>query len=442
MHSRALTLLLPLTLGLTACLDGGANLHGQAPGTPEGGVDVGLGHIAVAPDGRYFLSNANGYLVVGDLEARAMRALEGLPKADLIAFWPEGSGFFLLSMPTSFEPDATEEVLSYDLARGEIVWREALPRFDTGLDVAPGERLVLWGFSGARVLDARSGDEVADVPSDEGLADLDVLSDGRLLITYFSTRDAARDPHTRIAMFAPSGVALCAIDVPNCSAELVVDDAETRAFLAPTRCGRDPVSVVELEAEACRFRENLPGFGPVALSPDGATVVAFMDRDAVDPDAPPLPAAVRYSDVRYHLMFIDAAALTFDTLPIGDVLPRYTFTPDGRTLIVDHSLREASEGLALLDVAARVVRPVRGPVVDMDHYVLTPDSARAFVVDAGLYALVVAEAVVQSVPLSFIPLSINITPAGDTLLLRDAHSGSVITYDVAGEKESGAVPLM
>lgn len=442
MHHRSRLLTLAVTFTLSACLEGGANQGGRQPGNTEGGIDVGLGEIAVAADGRYFLSLSNGYLMVGDLQTRSMRALEGLPKADLLSFWPEGAGIYLISYPQTLTEGATERVLSFDLAEDRVIWSKAFERLDTGLDVAPGGRLVLWGAAGAQVLDGGSGESVGKVSlhAGEGLADLDVLSDGRLLLTHWTERDAERRPTTDVSMHSPTGQPLCRVTVPNCDSELVVDATEARAFLAPTRCGRDPVSVIELEPAACRFRENLPGFGPVAPSPDGRTMVAFMDRDDPDPEAPARPTEVRESAIRFHLMFIDVETLAFDTTPIGDVLPRYTFTPDGRTLIVDHSEREASRGVLLLDVDSRSTKPIRGPVVDLDTYVLTPDSRRAFVVDAGLYTLDLTEALVESLPLSFVPISINITPAGDTLLLKDFSQDRVYLFDVDAGEVAGDVP--
>jgi len=156
MLHRSISLSLSITFLLAACLEGGANQGGRQPGNTEGGIDVGLGEIAVSADGRYFLSKSNGYLVVGDLETRSMRALTGLPQADLLAFWPEGAGIYVVSSPETFGSGQPERVLAYDLREDRQLWTRELDRFDTGLDVAPGGRLVLWGLGGVRLLSERT----------------------------------------------------------------------------------------------------------------------------------------------------------------------------------------------------------------------------------------------------------------------------------------------
>ena len=70
------------------------------------------------------------------------------------------------------------------------------------------------------------------------------------------------------------------IEVPNCSDDIIVPQHGEKALLAPTTCvgemAYDPISVIDLTAGAETFVRNLPGFGPVALGPDGTMAVGFL----------------------------------------------------------------------------------------------------------------------------------------------------------------------
>jgi hypothetical protein len=442
---------------VAGCIEGGANQGGRHAGNRDGGLQLALGEIAVDLGGRYFLSRSDGVLVLGDLDTRTMERLDALPTPDLLAFWTHTSrpGFFLLTWVEDASAPAIEEgearegppslhqtLLSYDLEARRVVWARALERHDVRLDVSPdGARLVLGDYFSAHVLDAATGRSVAAVTRTDGIQDLDFTPDGaRFVVTGWTHRDDERRPWTTIALHASDdGRAICEVTVPNCSAELVLTNDGARGFLAPTFCGRDPVSVVDLADDRCTFVRNLPGFGPVALSPAGDTVVAFVDRDANDLDAPPLPEAVTTSADRYHLAFVDTDTLAMETAPIGAALPRYTFTPDGRALLVDSTLDAEPTPIAILDVDARTFRSVAGPSIELGEHVLTPDGARAYVVDDGLWVLDLAAASLARAELPFRPVSLNLTPAGDALLLKSASDGEVWVWSVEDDRLDGRV---
>lgn len=453
---RRHTFLLALAI-IAGCIEGGANQAGRRAGNRDGGLQLALGELAVDLGGRYFLSRSDGVLVVGDLQTRTMERLDALPAPDVLGLWAHTSrpGIFLLtwledaSAPAldggearEGTPGLRETLLSYDLEGRSVVWSRTLDRHDVRLDVSPdGARVVLGDGLSAHVLDATTGRDVAALPRADGIQDLDFTPDGaRFVVTGWTHRDEARRPWTTITLHASDdGRTLCEVTVPNCSAELVLTTDGARGFLAPTFCGRDPVSVVDLADDRCTFVQNLPGFGPVALSPDGDTVVAFVDRDAEDPEAPPLPEAVKVSADRYHLAFIDTSTLELETTPIGAALPRYTFTPDGRALLVDSTVEAMPAPITILDVGARTFRTVSGPAIDLGEHVLTPDGARAFIVDDGLWALDVAAASLARVELPFRPRSLNLTPSGSTLLLKSATDDQVWVWDVDAGRLEGVV---
>jgi hypothetical protein len=167
------------------------------------------------------------------------------------------------------------------------------------------------------------------------------------------------------------------ITVPNCSDEVAVTPDERFAFLAPTTCRRDPVSVIDLDDE--RWMGNLPGFGPVAVAPRGNVAIAFLDRDNIDADLFDDPEQIpSVSDVRYHVMFIDTVTLEFETLAIGDTLPRYALTPAGNLVLVDSASWYEDGKLRLLNTATKEIHTVSGPDVRLDQFVITSDSLRVF----------------------------------------------------------------
>ncbi|MEQ8280372.1 MAG: hypothetical protein RMA76_13650 [Deltaproteobacteria bacterium] len=428
-----------------ACLEGGSNLNGQRSGNREGGIQLWLGDIAVDADGRYFLSRSEDHLVVGDLQLGSLSVIDEIPVPEVLVFRPDRTaGFYAVHVEVDQDGTPRETVTSFDLDRRAILWEKRLTRWDFTMDVTKdGDRLVLTSGDSILVLDTDDGLQIAEVTLEHPAVDVDLLSDGRIVAMEQRTFDANNLPEARVSVWSSAdGSAICETTIDNCDSELVVTQDSARAFIAPTRCGRDPISVVDLDS--CTYRGNLPGFGPVALSPDGDTVVGFADRDANDPTAPPLPQSVLESDDRYHLMFVDVESLDYDTTAIGDLLPRYAFTPNGATLIVDHDVdrNQSRPGpVVLVDVDDRTLREVVGPEVEMNHFALTPDSSRAFVVDLGLFELDIEEALTKRVPLSFDPASVNITPRGETLLLKDAVYGRVHLFDIASEEEGATLSL-
>ncbi len=414
---------------------GGANTGGHAPGSGDEGVFLGSGEIAVSPSGLYFLSKKGDQIVIGTLETRAYEVVAGLPTADVLAFWSRarGEGFFLAGSTPS-----GDRVVSYDLASRSVQW--SIPSPVAYPHMKANEKdgsLVVWSDEALFVLDPDTGAKRGSLTPDRAIRDVDLrdLND-EIIVTTDTWWDGANDaamPFTTVQVLRSldAGVT-CQITAPNCADEFVVARGGTRAFLAPTWCSRDPVSVLDLEN--CQLEKQLPGFGPVALSQSGNTAVAFLDRDTTDPTAPAMPPEVAQSDSRYHLMFINVGSLAYGTLAVGDELPRYAVTPDGKMLLVDAFLSE--NNVRILDIETRSLRTVQGAYVLLDDYVMLPDSQHVYGIQQGLFELDVATAMARTIGLSFTPEGINMTPDGDTLLLRDrdelVHLFDVQTQVVTG----------
>ena len=166
-------------------------------------------------------------------------------------------------------------------------------------------------------------------------------------------RGAITSPSTpvlRVDLYADD---VFTIEIPNCAAPIEILPDGQRALLSPTFCEEgvestgenewtnpDPVSIIDVHTDELQFIKNLPGFGPVALSKDGARAVAYLDMERIDRSMFDDPSQIPDADAdRYHLMVIDPATLEFALKPIGDALPRFAMTRNGEGLLVDASVK-------------------------------------------------------------------------------------------------------
>src|SRR6185437_2093068 len=116
------------------------------------------------------------------------------------------------------------------------------------------------------------------------------------------------------------------VGVPNCTAPIEVLPDASRALLSPTFCEEgkastskdqwtnpDPVSIIDLPADGPHFLKNLPGFGPVAMTPDKTRAVAYLDMQRIDEsmfeDKSKIPSK---TGPRYHIMTIDPKSLAYE----------------------------------------------------------------------------------------------------------------------------------
>ena len=166
--------------------------------------------------------------------------------------------------------------------------------------------------------------------------------------------------------------------------------------------------------------KNLPGFGPLALGADGATAVAFLDTQNLDKtlfDDPKQIPPHAMGDTRYYIMTLDTVSLAYEFTKVGDTLPRYALTPDGNVLLVD-STQSAAEPLRLFDTKQHSFRPVAGPAVKLDNFVVSSDASHVFALAPELVDIDVpaAEATIVLVP--FVATNLNLSPDDQTLFLR------------------------
>ena len=435
---------------------GGANQGGAQPGSGEKGVAVGLGELAVDKTGRYYLSEQDKQLVLGDLREKTSRALSEIPTPDRLAFF-EGTraGVFVVSKSTG-------ELVAYDIDGSQIVFRVPMSGV-VGMRSVPGQnQLLLWTQDELHLIDGASGKTVARhlLTEDARIEDVDVVADGsRVVVTHgtvWTDEGEGSIPAAKVEVLSSVDLAaVCSLSARTCASELVLTTDGARAFLAPTTCAKDPVTVLDVTAE-CKVIKQLAGFGPVALSPDGATAVAFLDRDTKDPNAPPVPADVKASDSRYHLSFIDTATLDYTTYPVGGNLPRYALSTDGSLVLLDAQL--SADNVKILDIEARALRTVSGPHTLLEQYVLLPDGNSLYTLTGegeitvkvgsdgvstaaattSLLRVDLVAATSKQLDVSFVPKSLNRLPDGSNVLVRDT-TGAVHLLSTEGDQVVGTV---
>lgn len=423
---------------------GGANQGLRGPGNRQGGIALSKGEVAVDARGRLFATLEDGRLVVGTMDSQTTQTVD-VDDVQRVAFWEgqDTDGVYVLAGRQS-KQDMKEVVLSWSFTEGRVMWTRELARGDRWLDVnALGTHLVLTGED-VMILRAQDGSDVVVLRQRNGVRDVDFSASGTQLViteeTAWRKEDGQQRPHTDVSVHdLDTGEERCRTDTLNCADELVLSADGTRAFLAPTLCAKDPVSVVTLGADgSCSLEKQLPGFGALAMSPDGKTAVAFLDAYSNDDLGPQVPADVRNSEIRYHLMFIDVATLEYRTTPFGESLPRYTYSPDGSTLIVDTPMAPLSR-VVLMDVQSFGKRTVRGLPAKLHRFSVTPDGERVFVVDKGLFELDLGKGDMAPVLTRFRPGSLNITPGGNTLLVGDGRQRVVHFLDTGSNRETDHV---
>jgi hypothetical protein len=274
-----------------------------------------------------------------------------------------------------------------------------------------GGALVVTHSMRVEVLDAARGTVRHEVALEKNVADVDLVpGQDRVLITEWH-RWNGDSPMTRIQSLDLGTGRVIRFEVPNCSSELVLTPDAHHAFLSPSNCRKDPVSLIDLDENL--WLRNLPGFGPVAGGPRRHARGRFPRRhrrrapalrrpvaDPVDRERPLPPHAHRHRDARlpHRAAGRLAAALRHH--------PRRPHP--ARRL----ARRGVSDGrLRLLDVLAARMVPLTGTEdVRLENYVVTTDATRVFLLYHGLYRVDVGDARLVPVPLAFAPLNLNITP--------------------------------
>jgi WD40 repeat protein len=416
-----------VTLGSGAashgCGPGGANDNQHVVGDQPGGVQLALGEIAVAPDGSYVIFQGDDRLSVG---WPALGVVEDLPvtKPTRLAFSKKREVIYVGSTQDG-------KLHALDVKTKMELWATPLgsnAMVDIRIESSSDDtRLIAAGPSHLSLLDAATGKSLAEQDLDQPLVDLALLPDGAraLVVTHeVWSSDAVPLPTSKVTVLALSDGKTRGFDVPNCASTLAITPDGARAFLSPTLCNKDPISLLDLTQDTEGWVKNLPGFGPLAMAKDGATAIAFLDThnlDATlfaDPDQIP---AHGDKDPEYYIMTLDTKSLAFELTVVGDTLPRYALTPDGDVLLVDSAL-DAATPLRLFDTKTHAFRAVTGPQVRLDNFVIASDARHVYAIElaSSLFDIDVQASLASPIELPFLPTNLNIAPDDKTLYLRSS----------------------
>ncbi|HEY8072833.1 MAG TPA: hypothetical protein VIF62_01955 [Labilithrix sp.] len=337
----------------------GANQNDRS--ASRDGEELLTGAMVVSPSGRFIVMQRNTVTLVYDVGSETYREI-ATPFAR-VAFAKRADVVFALS--------ADGNLRALDLATLAERWSIAAAASATLLRLSDDDGALLFGDGQTvRVIDAQTGAVTTSVSAPQaGFAAFVPGARRALVVGHTLWHDAG--PHTPVYDLDLAGArAASTVDVPNCEAPIVVTPNGARAFLSPTYCSPgaqavpgekwtnpDPVSVIDLAASGSSFVKNLPGFGPVVMSSDGTRLVAYLDVKRMDPSMFSDPKQVPWADgQRYYLETIDPASLGFSLAGIGNAIPRFAMTADGRGLLVDASQKFTSRTV----IAARATVSV-GP---------------------------------------------------------------------------------
>jgi len=419
--SAALSALVSLFVSVQGCMpvdagdpQGGANANDRSAGG-EAGEKLETGAMTVSPRGTFVVAQRNTSTLIVDIARQSYRELPF--QGDRFVFSPARDVAYVV-LP------GLQGVVALDLASGAEVWR-TMPAFTSSggaflARVTSDDRtLLVADYDRVFFIDAQTGDVKAVAKVGALPVDLELLPGEKHAFVVGGTTWDDRGPHTTVSLVDLGKQSSSSVDIPNCAAPVSILPDGSRALVSPTFCTRDaktappgwrnpdPVSVIDIDAAAgtLSFVKNLPGFGPTALLADGRAV-AYLDTKRIDasmfedPGQIPGPGAKQY-----HLMLIDPRRTTFDVVPIGDKLPRFAPSKDGRTLLVDATRAvvrsEASATITLdgdglraevggsfgddsgslfgaFDVTTKQYVPFTGPAAALDRFVQTPDGRYVF----------------------------------------------------------------
>lgn len=337
----------PSTSAQPVPTEGGAVAANDRTDTAKSGEKLLTGDMIVSPAGGYAVLQRNSVSIVVDAARGSARELP----------FQVDRFVFASSTATGFAINPANAVVAFDLATLQILWSTSLPTSDVALfRVSPDDRSLVVALGNRVVaLDTVTGLVHGDVNVASRPTYLAFAGSSRAIVVG-STRWTDHKPATSLTAIdlAAGAVASPApsIDVPNCEAPLTMLPDGTRGFLSPTYCEEtvpanvqktwtnpDPVSVVDSGASGLTFVKNLPGFGPVAIDGRADKVIAYLDAKRIDPamfaDKSQIPAA---DADPYHLLAIDPHTLKLSLYPIGQELPRFAMSIDGRGLLVDASV--------------------------------------------------------------------------------------------------------
>lgn len=425
---------------------------------------------ALSPDGRYLLvqvaeGDEQPCLVVADLNEGTTAMPDGLCGLRWLGFSPHSQVAYCLR-------SGGDRVSALQLADLVVIEDFDTQQEYTVLDVSPDGGTVALSNVPSTVW-AESQYEWNT--EDEAMRRLAVIRTEPGTVAELSTAHALRDvafspvdgavlgvssrwkgdgmPEAQVYFVDPGTGALeKEITFMNCADELAIQPGGIIALLSPNQCmvhpviippeeeeewpppedewdewedwdDGDPVSVIDLETR--EFVGNLPGFGPLAFSPDGETAVAFSRRETL------MSQWNIFQQALVGLVFIRMADLYWSVLEYGEDEPDYFIDPSGAHLYL-HDREDNEDRIVRLDMADQAMTVLDGPPTHLDGRALTPDGGAIFVVAQDeLRRVSVGGTAVDSLSLTFVPGQVFARPQGDTIVVSEADLSAVHLVDPA-----------
>ena len=339
----------------------GANQNDRS--LAKDGDDLQTGAMVASPSGRHLVMQRNTETLVYDV---ATSTYHSLPAPFLrVAFAKDAEVAFAFVAAGSSGP----VLQAVNLDSLQVLWTLSLPTATAGCTMLrtsdDTDAILVADAAGVHVVDAHQGTLRSTTPTPSAVTYAAFVPGQARALVAGQTTWEDKTPHTPVYDLDLKGSAAAPtpIDVPNCEAPIAVTPDGQRAFLSPTYCtpgaakpagevwtNPDPVSVIDLATTGATFRKNLPGFGPVVMAKDGSRLVAYLDVQRMDPAMFEDASQVPWKDgPRYSLMTIDPATLKFELTAIGNAIPRFAMTSNGRGLLVDASAQVSSR----VKIAAR-----------------------------------------------------------------------------------------
>ncbi len=270
--------------------------------------------------------------------------------------------------------------------------------------------------------------------------DLDFSTAHDEVVLTWSTVSGGQ-PKATVAFYDPqTGITNALVEAGNCGGELKLVPNSDLALMAPTNCARDPISIFDLKAR--KHIEDLPGFGPVAITPDGKTAIGFTRRQDMQ-------QTWNYDGqkAKVGLIFVDLPDRTWKVVDYGERLPSFTLSPDGLWLYTFERTVEWQQGassapgslhnnanqLSRWNVATRKHTPISKTVAPQ-RFVWSKSGAQMhFLHQGSLHYLKTGGAKVVPSSIGQAAELINIRPQGDYLVLGRHNAPTFYKVPLTGK---------
>ena len=252
-----------------------------------------------------------------------------------------------------------------------------------------------------------------------------------------------------------TGVVEADVSFPNCVAELVVRPGGTQVIMSPTVCfvhpigfepeevvvdevdvwtggweswggddwdewDSDPASIIDLVTR--EYVGNVPGYGPIAFSPDGETAVGFTRQDTM------MKQWNYFQKENFGIILIRTADLYWQVVEYGDTEPDFFVSPDGTLCL--HDREGGVDRVVRMSLDEKVPSPLTGPEAHLrGRAVAAGGEVIHSVYDGELRRIALLDHEVETLELPIQLGQVFSRPLNDLLVATDADTAKVLLID-------------